>query len=60
MGDDGTLKMVNVDDVGIDKILVYDKNHHSRLSCCLPVSTKMTIRRHRRHLPFGRACRVRK
>ena len=29
MGDDGTLKIVNVDDVGIDKILVHDKNHHS-------------------------------
>lgn len=25
---DGTLQIVNVDDVGIDKILVHDKKHH--------------------------------
>ena len=29
MGDDGTLRIVNVDDVGIDNILVHDKHHHS-------------------------------
>ena len=29
MGDDGTLRIVNIDDVGIGKILVHDKHHHS-------------------------------